>query len=156
SREVMYNWFNQHLGLGLPGVVAEQPFEPVPPKELSVYDAEHPRPNDSLDAARLRQAMAAASDRQIEALRPKNTKGLAEYRRVLGTALRVMVGDTLPNAGDVEETRVGDLEQGDGYRWRRFFLGRKGGGEQVPAVGVLPDGFDGTVVVWVHPRGKAS
>jgi dienelactone hydrolase len=156
SREVMYNWFNKYLGLGMPGVVAEQPFEPVPPKELSVYDADHPRPKDSLDAAGLRRVMTEASNKQIEALRPKDAKSLAEYRRVAGTALRVMIGDTLPKGSDVEETRVGDLEQGDGYRWRRFFLGRKSAGEQVPALGILPDGFDGTVVVWVHPRGKAS
>jgi dienelactone hydrolase len=156
SREVMYNWFNKHLGLGQPGIVTEQPFTPVPPGELSVYDAEHPRPSDSLDASELRQQMTAASDKQIEALRPADAKSLAEYRRVFGTALRVMIGDTLPQAESVEETRAGDLEQRDGYRWRRLFLGRRGASERVPAVGVLPDGFDGTVVVWIHPRGTAS
>ena len=152
----MYNWFNKHLGLGLPGVIAEQPFEPVSPKELSVYDAEHPRPADSLDAARLRQVMAAASDKQIEALRPKDSQGLEHYRHVVGTALRVMIGGALPKSSEVEETRAGELEKADGYRWRHFFLGRKGAGEQVPVVGILPDGFDGTVDVWVHPQGKAS
>jgi dienelactone hydrolase len=156
SRQVMYNWFNKHLGLGRPGTVVEQPFVPVPPKELSVYDAEHPRPQDSLDVAGLRKVVAKTSDKQIEALQPKDAAGLQEYRRVVGTALRVMIGDSLPQASDVEETRVGELEQGDGYRWRRFFLGRKGAGEQVPALGILPDHFDGTVVVWIHPQGKAS
>ncbi len=156
SREVMYDWFNEHLGLGQPRPVKEQPFEPVPPKELSVYNAEHPRPKDSLDVSRLRQSLAAASDRQIEALRPKDERALAEYRRVVGTALRVMIGDSLPVGGDVEETRVGELEQGEGYRWRRFFLGRKGAAEQVPTLGILPDSFDGTVVIWIHPRGKES
>jgi dienelactone hydrolase len=156
SREVMYNWFNKHLGLGLSGVVSEQPFEPVPPKQLSVYDEEHPRPSDSWRAVRLRQVMTEASDKQIAALLPKDEKGLAEYRRVIGTALRVMIGDALPTASEIEETRAGDLEQADGYLWRRLFLGRKGAGEQVPAVGILPENFDGTVVVWVHPGGTAS
>jgi dienelactone hydrolase len=156
SREVMYNWFNQHLHLGLPGVVTEKPFEPVPPGELSVYDAEHPRPNDSLDVTRLRQAMTATSEKQLEALRPKDAKGLDEYRHVVGTALRVMIGGALPKPDQVEETRVGDLLPGDGCRWRKLFLGRKGAGEQVPAIGILPEDFDGTVVVWVHPKGKAS
>jgi hypothetical protein len=158
SREVMYNWFNRHLGLGQPEPVAERPFEPIRPKELSVYDAGHPRPKDELDATRLRQKMAEASDRQLEALRPKggdDTAALAEFRRVLGTALRVMSADTLPPS-DVEEQRAGDMEEGDGFRFRRFFLGRKGQGEQVPAVGVLGPDFDGTVVVWVHPDGKKS
>jgi dienelactone hydrolase len=156
SREVMYNWFNKHLSLGLPGVIVEQPFVPVPSPELSVYDAEHPRPKDSLDVSRLRQVMTEASDKQIAALQPKDAKGLEEYRHVVGTALREMIGDTLPKADAVEETRNGELEKRDGYRWRRFFLGRKGAGEQVPATGILPDDFDGTVVVWVHPQGRSS
>jgi dienelactone hydrolase len=160
SREVMYDWFNKHLALGRPSPVREEPFEPVPPKELSVYDDQHPRPADALDAPRLRQKLTEASDKQLAALRPagdkEDAKAAAEYRRVVGTALRVMVADTLPAAADVEETRAGEMEQGDGFRWRNFFLGRKGQGEQVPAVGVLGPEFDGTVVVWVHPEGKAS
>src|SRR5436305_1983682 len=70
SREVLYNWFNKHLRLGQPEPVAEKPFEPVPPKELSVYTDEHPRPQDTADAARLRRYLTEASDRQFEALRP--------------------------------------------------------------------------------------
>src|SRR5205085_5253794 len=50
SREVMYNWFNKHLKLGLTETVEEKPFKPVPPKDLSVYDADHPRPKDEADA----------------------------------------------------------------------------------------------------------
>ena len=160
SREVMYDWFNKHLALGRPSPVKEEPFTPVPPKELSVYDDQHSRPADSLDAPRLRQKLAEASDKELAALRPKgdaeDTRALGEYRRVWGAALRVMVADTLPAAADVEETRTGEMEQGDGFRWRNFFLGRKGQNEQVPAVGVLGPEFDGTVVVWVHPAGKAS
>jgi dienelactone hydrolase len=156
SREVMYNWFNKHLGLGLLSPVAEQPFVPVPPKELSVYDEQHPRPRDTADATRLRTHMTEASDKQIEALRPKDAKSLAEYRRVMGTALRVMVHDQLPAAADVEAREVGDKTTHDGVLYRRYLLGRKGSGEQVPAVGLMGKEFDGTVVVWAHPEGKAS
>src|SRR6185437_11037080 len=39
---------------------------------------------------------------------------------------------------------------------RRFFLTRKGHNERVPALGLLPADFNGTVVVWIHPQGKAS
>ena len=48
SREMMYGWFDKHL-LGGAGEVHEQPFQPIPPKELSVYDAEHPLPLLRLD-----------------------------------------------------------------------------------------------------------
>jgi hypothetical protein len=128
----------------------------VPPKELSVYDEEHPRPRDTADAVRLRQHMTEASDKRIADLRPKDAKSLAEYRHVLGAALRVMIHDRLPAAADVEAREVGDKTTHDGVLFRRYLLGRKGSGEQVPAVGLMGKEFDGTVVVWVHPEGKAS
>ncbi len=156
SREVMYNWFNKHLKLGLSEPVVEKPFVPVPPAELSVYNAEHPRPKDTADAAALRRTLTEMSDRQIEALRTKDAKSLEEFKRVVGTALRVMIHDELPSPKDVESTEVGDKGEQEGLTWRRYLLGRKGAGEQVPAFGIKGPAFDGTVVVWIHPRGKAS
>jgi hypothetical protein len=156
SREVMYNWFNKHLQLGQPEPVVEKAFVPVPPAELSVFDDQHPHPKDALDAEGLRRYLTEASDKQIQALRPTSADSLKEFRRVIGTALRVMVNDRLPPAEEVEETNVGQIEERDGYRWRKFFLGRKGKKEMIPALGVLGPEFDGTVVVWVHPDGKSS
>jgi dienelactone hydrolase len=156
SREVMYNWFNKHLKLGQSEPVVEKPFKPVPPKELSVYDESYPRPTDSVGAERLRQYMTEQSDKQIVALRPTDEKSLAEYRRIFGAALRAMIHDELPEAGQVEEIRQGEMEKRDGFASRRFFLTRKGHNERIPALGLLPTGFDGTAVVWIHPRGKAS
>jgi dienelactone hydrolase len=156
SREIMYNWFNKHLGLGLPEPVVEKPFVPVPPKELSVYDEEHPRPKDAVDAERLRQHMAETSDKQIEALRPKDASSLKEFRHVLGTALRVMIHDELPERTELQVKEVADKVERDGLVWRRYLIGRKGAGEQVPALGLMGKDFDGTVVVWIHPEGKAS
>jgi hypothetical protein len=156
SREVMYNWFNKHLKLDQTDPVAEKPFVPVPPAELKVYDDDHPRPKDETNAAGVRRYLGETSDKQIEALRPTDAKSLEEYRRVMGTALRVMVGDTLPASEEVEVTEVGDKGEKNGLTWRRYLIGRKGQGEQVPAFGVKGKEFDGTVVVWVHPKGKAS
>src|SRR5262249_24353353 len=59
-------------------------------------------------------------------------------------------------ADEVEAKEVGDRFEADGAVWRRYLIGRKGSGEQVPAVGLKGKDFDGTVVVWVHPEGKAS
>jgi hypothetical protein len=157
SREVMYNWFNKHLKLGLSEPVVEKPFEPVvPTKDLSVYDDQHPLPKDAVDAPRLRQLMTEASDKQIEALLPKDAKGFEEYRRVVGTALRVMIHDELPKPEDVEATEVGDRQEQDGVISRRYLLSRRSAGEQVPAVGMCRANFNGTVVVWIDPAGKAS
>jgi dienelactone hydrolase len=155
SRELMYNWFNDHLKLGQPKPVKERPFEPVPPKELSVYDAEFPRPKDEADAAGVRRYLTEASNQQLAALLPKDAAGLAEYRRVVGTALRVMVHDELPTAAQIE-AKEGPREDHDGVILRRILLGRKGQREQVPALGLCRADFEGTVVVWAHPDGKAS
>jgi dienelactone hydrolase len=164
SREVMYNWFNKHLKLGLAEPVVEKPFKPVPPKELSVYDEAHPRPADSVDAARLRQYMTEQSDKQIAALRPTpptpplrgGVGGVSEYRRIFGAALRAMIHDDFPQADQVEEVEKGQEEGHDGYTSRRLVLSRKGQNERIPAVALWSPEFDGTAVVWVHPRGRAS
>ncbi len=157
SREFMYGWFNKYLGLGLTEPIHEKPFEPVRPKELSVFDAEHPKPSDFLDAERLRKVMAEASDKQIQALIPKKGKeSLTPYRYIIGTALRVMVNDTLPTLAEVESKRVGEPAELEGYKINHWLLARKGSGEQVPALTLQGKQFDGRVVVWIHPDGKAG
>src|SRR5207253_7167301 len=69
---------------------------PTPPKELSVFDAEHPRPKDELKAPELREVMTKASDEQMKKLEPKDAASLAEFKRVVGTALRAMVNSGRP------------------------------------------------------------
>jgi dienelactone hydrolase len=152
SRELMYNWFNKHLKLGLPEPVVERPFVPVLPKELSVYDAQHPLPNDAVNAEGLRRYLTETSDKQIAALQPKDAASLGELRRVVGPALRVLVNDSLPPGDQVERVAVLPL-QGNA---QKLYLSRKGKREAVPAVIVRGPNYDGTVVVWVHPGGVSS
>lgn len=156
SRELMYNWFNKHLQLGQPEPVVEKPFVPVPPRELSVYDEQHPRPANATGVEALRRYMTETSDRQIAALVPKDETSLNEFRRIVGTALRVMIGDKLPQSDGVQERSVKRAEDQHGVHWHKLLLGRKGEGDQIPAVYVRGPAFDGNIVVWVHPAGKAS
>jgi hypothetical protein len=128
----------------------------VPTKDLSVYDDQHPLPKDAVGAEKLRQTMTEASDKQIEALIPKDAKGLDEFRRVVGTALRTMVHDDLPKPEEVELIKESDREEKDGVILRRYLIGRTGAKEQIPALGMCRADFNGTVVVWIHPQGKAS
>jgi dienelactone hydrolase len=156
SRELMYNWFNKHLQLGLTEPVEEKPFVPVPPKELSVFDDKHPQPSDAVSAEQLRKYLTETSDKQINALQPKDAAGLKEYQRVVGSALRELIGDTLPAAQAVESNEIGDKQEKDGLVFRRYVLSRKGADEAIPAVGIMGKEFNGTVVVWIHPDGKSS
>src|SRR5262249_35469319 len=81
---------------------------------------------------------------------------LSKFHRIVGGALAVMVGDKLPSAEGVEERSVQLEEDAHGIRWHKLLLGRKGEGEQIPAVYLRGREFDGTIVVWVHPAGNAS
>ena len=156
SREMMYGWFNKHLKLGQPEPVKEKPFVPVPPKELSVYDAEHPRPADATDAAGVRKAMTEANDRQMNELR----KDPEKYRKVVGAALRAMVNDDLPASDDVLAGKLsGPIPAASGaFVYEKAVLQRRGCDERVPAAVLFPPGggWNGTVVVWAHPDGKSS
>jgi hypothetical protein len=136
SRELQYAWLNKHLKLGLPEPVTEKPFEPVPPKELSVFDADHPRPADEADAVTLRKTMTRTSDGQLAALKR------GEYLKTMRVALQAMVVDQIPAPGDVEVV--------DGM------LSRRGAGERVPLMKVVPGEWNGKVVVWAHPQGVQS
>jgi hypothetical protein len=155
SREVMYNWFNKHLLLKQAEPVKEQPFTPVPPQELSVFDEQHPLPKDTVGAPELRRYLSETSDKQLAAMYPKNTASLSDFRHIVGTALRVMVNDKLPRPEDVEGDCV-EQQKLSKIQVQKLLLGRKGKGEQIPAVLVSPEQPNGTIVVWVHPAGKAS
>lgn len=156
SREVMYNWFNKHLQLGLPEPVVEKPFVPVPPKELSVYDDQHPRPADAGNAETLRKYMTEASDQQLAELRKlKDLKGLTEYHRVIGTALRVML-DFHPADFAQWEAKGDTVPNKEGFTQRNLLLLRRKQNEATPAIELRGTDFNGTMVVWVDPAGKAS
>jgi len=153
SRELMYNWFNTHLKLGWPSPVKEQPWKPASKEELTVYDEEHPRPADSADAPALRKYMTEASDRQLDELFQRD---VGEYRKVVRTALKVMVSDDLPPAGEVAVTRSSGPQSLDNTICETGALSRRDAGEAVPYVSLVPREWNGTVVVWAHPGGKSS
>ncbi|HEX4792654.1 MAG TPA: alpha/beta hydrolase family protein [Humisphaera sp.] len=146
SRELMYNWMNDHLQLGLASPVREQQFVPVvPPKELSVYDDAHPRPADSLGAAELRKKMTDASDAQMAEL----AKDPEKYRQVVEAALDVMVGSALagsPHIGDSHTDLKGQNVEG--------VISSSPGGEQVHFKMLMPEKWNGTLIVWLDPQGS--
>ncbi|MBI2803375.1 MAG: acetylxylan esterase [Planctomycetes bacterium] len=156
SREVMYNFFNQHFKFGVRGAIAEVPFTPVPPKDLSVYDAEHPLPKDATNAEGLKRNLTMAQEKQLASLTPKDAKSLATFQKVQHAALRAMMTDELPPASAVECVAKGDKTEKDGLVAVELFLSRKGQGERVKTQVVHGKNFDGRGVIWVHPDGIKS
>jgi hypothetical protein len=153
SREMMYNWFNDHLKLGWASPVKEEPFVPVPPKELSVYDDQHPRPGDASNATQLRKYMTDTSDRQLEEMWRNNPD---EYRSTVRTALRVMIDDELPEAVAVERSHESSRTLADGSHLEIGVLSRRGAGEAVPYVRLIPEKWNGTTIIWADAAGKSA
>ncbi len=157
SREVMYSFFNKHLKFGVEGTITEKPFTPVPPKELSVYDAKHPLPKDAANAETLKKTLTAAQEKQLQALLPKDKAGLAKVQKIEFGALRAMMAGQLPAVGDVSERRVKSGLRKDGAAIIGFVLTRKDQGEEVKAVRLFGKKSNGRdEVVWIHPDGIAS
>jgi hypothetical protein len=127
----------------------------VPPKALSVYDEQHPRPKDAVNAEGLRRYLTEASDKQMKALLPKGPASLAQFRDVMEPALRVMMTDILPTRNDVEVQESEAKIRIDGVRVRSLTLSRKDLGERVraelwqPGKGI----WNGRLVFWVDPNG---
>ena len=156
SRAVMYSWMNKHLGLGLPEPVVEEDYQPLSRAEMSVWDADHPKPPSGDDYERsLLRWITADSEKQIESLTPTDGASLAEFRRVIGGAVDVLVGRGLPAAGAIAAARCEESDLGD-YTLTRLLLRYADQGEEVPAVRLQPKRWNKRVVVWIDRLGKQS
>jgi hypothetical protein len=149
SREAQYNFLNKQLRLGWPEPVKEQPFEPVPSKELSVYDEQHPRPADEADATTLRKYMTRTSDEQLAAMTPD------VYEKAVRVALEAMIVDHKPSADEREFVGEAPAIPADGGAWTGA-IGRKGFGERVACKIIQPGNWNKAVVLWAHPDGCKS
>jgi hypothetical protein len=179
SRELAYNWFNKHLKLNHPEPVVEKPFTPVPPKELSVWDDQNPLPSDAADAEALKQTVTAALTEQLEQMVASDPQ---EYRRVITTALRVMINDKWPATAQVIEGSMKEKKL-DGFALETGLLtrGQEGaliaGADKgpmkpqdipkdinaapkqqtaVPYAMLTPQGWNGETILWIHPGGKVT
>ena len=152
SRELMYNWMNDHLKLGWASPVKEVPFKPLLQKELTVYDADHPRPSDELGAAELRKRMTAASDAQMAELRSNPD----EYRKVVGTALRVMIGNNIPLSADVSLEKASQSVIEGGATLETGLIVRRSTGVSLPFFLLTPANANGQITILADNRGRSA
>jgi len=156
ARELMYAWFDGHLGLGHAEPIREARLDPIPPpssllaaSELSVFDAEHPRPEGALDAGGVRRAMRAAAEEAVAGAWPRTREELeSSFRRVFGGALEALLHTSLPEAEELEVETGPEVEWPGGSR-RELVLARRGSGEAVDASLVVPEAWNGGVLVAV-------
>jgi hypothetical protein len=100
--------------------------------------------------------MTRESDRQLQALLPKDAATLGKFRTVVGGALEAMIADRLPAPEEVQDIGTEQGTEIGTTRVKMFVMTRKGAGEAVRALGALPADCSGAGVIWVHPEGIAS
>jgi len=156
AREMMYSWFNQQLKLGLPEPIQEREFVPVPPRELSVYDADHPLPADGVDSAGLRSYLTKTWSEQYAGLIPQSADGVDKYKDLVGTAARVMLGSP-SEQGEITSREVSNDTIEGNIRLVKIVLERSATKQQIPAIVLVSESnYQGTAVLWVDGQGKSQ
>jgi hypothetical protein len=152
TRALMYSWFNKHLKLGLEEPVVEEDFEPLTAAEYTVWDADHPKPpsGEDVEGAFLR-SISDASDRQLA------TMAADERRQTVASALDVLIGRRLPEAGTIEREKVDKKDCGDHWQFKDL-LRIRSRGEELPVVSFHPKAkpWNGKVVIWADGTGKSG
>ncbi|MCO6456869.1 MAG: acetylxylan esterase [Pirellulaceae bacterium] len=156
SRAAMYDWFNQHLGLGHSTPIVEPDFKRLGSDQLTVWNEQHPRPEggEELERSVLRWWHEDA-ERQMAALRPKDAESWRRYRDVVGGAVDVLVGRELPAAADLEFEQTLKHEESDHVSVAGL-LKNEPAEECLPIVFLHPKQWDGEVVIWLSAQGKAG
>ncbi|MCL2118829.1 MAG: hypothetical protein FWH27_10435 [Planctomycetaceae bacterium] len=97
ARESVYSWINRHFEMGIEtdehGLVREQPFELLSNNDLTVWTPTHLKPE--VTGLAFEKTLLAwqtrASNEQLAKLVPRDAETLAEFRRVVGGAMRTIV-----------------------------------------------------------------
>ncbi len=156
AREMMYGWFNAHLGLDRKAPIVEADFQPIEPDNLHVYDKEHPQPTDAKDTKALRDYLTGVADKQFAELLPKDAAGLPHYREVVGTAARVMLNNAEPPASaDWRKIRCTRRGSTTGPNSSKVAPSRSDDKTQLPWILLRPKSFRGTAVFWFDGQGKS-
>jgi len=156
SRAMMYEWLNQHLKLGQKSPIEERDYKPLAVEEMSVWTDEYPKPTGGeAFEVKLTKQLEAASQKQIDALAPKDPVSLDKFRKVVGGAVDVMIGREVPAKGTIEVKRIGEQDRGK-YLEFTYLLRNKEQGEETPTVFLMPKQRGDEVVVWIDPQGKSG
>jgi len=155
SREAVYSWFARWL-LGITNPIREKPFQVEKTEDLSVF-ANKPKPPNALNVEQFIAARIAASKDQIENMRPRDSRGLAAFKKTFGPALKHALNVEYPSPDNIEFEQLGKITGGD-YSVTRYVISRKNVGDAIPALyfkreSELPSP---PVTLIVHPQGKQA
>lgn len=155
AREMMYDWFNTHLRLGKTDPVSEQDFQPVEPKNLSVFDADHPRPDDERNPRELRKYLTETAERQFEELIPTDKTKADQYRKIVGNAAKVLLDAGEVKPGFVHQAAASKNYLSSGEIIHKGLIVRNDDQARIPYIALESDSFNGIGTIWIDGSGKS-
>ena len=178
SRAAMYAWLNQHLDLGLTKEqLVEKDFEPLTQEELTVWNDEHPKPEGGDDYERsLLKWITTDCEKQVSSMADTAGQRHGQFERVIGQGVAAMCGRMLicmtglnssvkdgtlyvranfETDNDVKAVSQNEIKR-DGYQESTFLIASESLQEQVPAILLKPDNWNGQVAIWVSQQGKTD
>ncbi len=158
SRARMYSWFNRHLKLGLPEPIVEEDYHRLGRQELTVWDGTVPKPTgeDVGDAFEKRLLKWWAGDVQtrLKQLSDGGADDWNRYRRTVEDGLAVVLGGHVPDRSDAFDFEDKVKRHVDGVLLVAGLLRDKEAGTENPVGFLIPENWNGRVVIWLGRRGK--
>ncbi len=153
SREAVYAWFGRWmLGEEDRTRFSEKIFRLDTPSEFLVFFGRE-LPPSAVTEKELMEYLINSYQQQIRQLKPNDSGTLARFREIMAPALEHAMAVRTPESAEVLVTRVSPARPGES---QKFFIGRRGRGDRVPAVRWFPKGRQRnlTATLLVHSDGK--
>ncbi|MCZ6673474.1 MAG: acetylxylan esterase, partial [Verrucomicrobia bacterium] len=152
NRAAMYSWVNKHFKLGYTDPIVEPDYRRLTHAETTVWDEQHPQPEGGPDFERkLLAEIHRDSQKQIA----EAAKIPAEYRKLVGGALEIIIGRTLDAVGETGFEWSEKIDRGD-YLEMPGLLRNNTHGEELPIVFLYPKNWNEKTVIWIDKNGKSA
>jgi dienelactone hydrolase len=150
SREAMYGWMNEHLHLEAKEPIEEREYHLLSPRDLTVWDKDHPAPPGGEEFER---RLLAWWNEDSQKTLNRSLKDEKSYRRVYGDAIRVLIGRDMDDAGEVDWISKYS-EKNSAYTMETGLIRNLTYHEELPALLLVPRVVKRNPVIWIDAVGK--
>jgi dienelactone hydrolase len=163
SREAVYQFFGTKL-LHDPSAdtFTEPPYQREPVADLRVFPDDKPLPADAKTADQLTQYLKDLGRTQLEKAKPHDKRSLTLFKKTFQPAwertlsVERPAGDSLLHASASPSGKENVAKGADDHSLTFHTFGRRGRGDAIPVALLAPRDNNGSIVVLVHPRGRAA
>lgn len=154
GRTAMYQWFNQHLALDAD--TAEKDFIRLAPEQLTVWDEQHPKPEEGDDFEReLIAYLHNDAQLQLAEAAPRSRESLKTFRRLYGGGFEALIRRGLQKTADLEFGQKKKVDHGT-YMSIAGILENRKYEEAVPLLFLYPAQWNSRAVIWLTDEGKSG